>query len=210
MKNLIRLLIMFTAMQVQSQTVEPVEKFFQFSNTNNVYFKDVNNIFEKFLGTWEYINGPHSLRILVTKFDFKQVGINTAGVQIKKIIQYEDFINIYYIYRYNGVTVYDQIPPVSEIINGTSKPGLISGKIVKNANSVDLFYSEPPTTSCMRERNGKLLLTYLGTNNSGKIELSWNRTDKLINIPASFCENGTFDASEYKIPANIILTKINI
>ncbi|WP_445454175.1 DUF6705 family protein [Flavobacterium sp. 25HG05S-40] len=203
MKNILSLLLFFIFAHNQAQTIIPSEDFFNHNSENNIYFKDVNHIFDKFVGTWVYSEGPHYLKIIVTKALRVRDGISTTGIQYKNRIHYYDMITVDYQYKYNGVEIYHVLPPY-QTVGGATVFSAISGKIINNPNQINLFYDEPSTTNCIRSRMGQLKLTYLAENVQ---KLKWERTDKNLQNSPTFCENGTFDESEYQIPANIILIK---
>ncbi|TGD59486.1 DUF6705 family protein [Flavobacterium humi] len=205
MKNILKIAIILYAFQINAQTVKPAEQFLtpEFLKMDNVYFKDVNHVFDKFLGTWEYSNGPYYLKVIITKITKQEQGISN-GKRMRTRKHFFDLINCDYIYKYNGVTVYNVIPPY-QVVNDSVIASSIDGHLINNTNQVELSYNEPSTTTCIRNRFGELKLTYI----TGAIpKLQWLRTDKLTSWPESYCTNGQFDISEYKIPANLVLTKI--
>ncbi|WP_332454437.1 DUF6705 family protein [Chryseobacterium aquaticum] len=67
-----------------------------FNNTGQYYYKDVNNYFDNFTGTWEYVNGNEKFQIILTKIvkyhfinnDIK-LNIYEDGITLK----YKKFIN---------------------------------------------------------------------------------------------------------------------
>lgn len=201
MKNILFLLLFFCLVQTKAQTIIPSEDYFNHNAENNVYFKDVNHIYDKFLGTWIFSEGPHYLKIIVKKLPKVEDGVLTTGERVKTRLQYNDLINVEYQYKYNGVEVYHVLYPY-RLVSGKLLYSSIIGSVIMNPNQLLLYYDEPSTTTCIRNRVGELNLTYLDNNT-----LHWVRTDKKTDNPESFCTTGSFDVSEYKIPADIVLTK---
>lgn len=201
MKQIFSILLCLFFAQIEAQTIIPSEDYFDHNSENNVYFKDVNHIYDKFLGNWVYSDGPHYLRIMVTKKTKVEDGVSSTGRRYKTRKQYYDLIDVEYQYKYNGEEVYHVMYPY-RLVNGKLLYSSIFGKIIVNPNQLSLYYNEPSTTRCMRNREGELNLGY----EEGK--LHWKRTDKKIQNPESLCENGSFDESEYRIPSDIFLTNI--
>lgn len=203
MKHIIKYLFLIAiTSNSYSQVIKASETFFQFNNLNNIYFKDINNTYDKFLGTWEYNNGPHNFKAIITKH-------TKVKMSYRNHTQYRDIINCDYVYKYNGIVVYSVVQPY-QIINGKKIVSSINGHLIDNQNKLNLSYREPSTTVCERVRDGDLSLTFLP--NSSLPQLQWDRTDQLRReVPSSSqrCPSGQFDASAYKIPANMILNKIN-
>ena len=208
MKNIIKLSLLFFVLNINAQIVKPAEQYYtsNYINLDNVYFKDVNHIYDKFLGSWEYSSGPHYLKVVISKVVKKEFGVSSTGERLRTKKQFFDKIKIDYIYKYNGVTVYNVMPPY-QVVNGNIVSSSISGHIITNYRSVNLGYNEPSTTTCMRGRTGRLQLTFIP--NGGLPQLKWARTDQFSPKPDTYCPSGgQFDISEYKIPADIILNKI--
>ncbi|MEZ4793141.1 MAG: DUF6705 family protein [Gelidibacter sp.] len=208
MKYLIFLLSITFSFNGVSQTVIPIENYFDYDNANNVYFKDVNNTFNKFLGVWESTNGSHYFKITFYKQNKTQVGITDDGVNLRTFTQYTDRIYSHFIYKLNGATIYDTYPPAG--INPTPFKSDIDGEnyVVINSNKLHLNYQEPSTTGCSRNQTGILEVEFqhVGQNTD---QLIWTRTDRNIGLPPYPCPSGTTpDTSEYQIPANMVLTKI--
>lgn len=203
MKNRIKLGMLLLALHLNAQTIKPLEDNSYRFIEDNVYRKDINGVFDKFLGTWEYSNGPYYLKVIITKVEKEEQGVYN-GVRTNKLKIFEDRINCDYIYKYNGQVVYNVTTPY-QVVNGELQASLIGGSYIENSTSLFLGYSEPTLNPCGRERHGSLTLTYI---NNGTPQLTWSRTDKTLIRPESHCPNGVYDRSAYQIPANIVLTKI--
>ena len=206
MKNILKIAISLFAFQISAQTIKPAEQYYteDYNTLNNIYFKDINHIYDKFLGTWEYNSGPYYLKVIITKITKEEQGVSSSGRRLRKRKQFFDLIKCDFIYKYSGALVYNVIPPY-QVVNGRVVASSISGNVINNPTQVQLFYDEPSTTSCIRNRDGVLKLTYISNTVP---QIQWERTDKITQNPESYCPNGQFDTSEYKIPANLVLTKM--
>jgi hypothetical protein len=177
-------------MSAQNEVIVPLEE----QNTNIYvgdqvfYFKDVNNTLDKYVGTWKYEDANHFLQIQVTKKEHVSKGI--PGLY--NDTNFEDYISISMLYKYNGITKY------------TYQSTLMRGNNIRSTNSVRLLYNEPSLTSCYRNKQAYLLLQYI--QNGLSSQLVWTRTRRLPSDGK--CPDGTeIDNSDFLIPANLTLTK---
>lgn len=202
MKKIIAILLIFISNTILAQTIKPAEDFYtsNYNDLDNIYFKDVNNTFNKFLGTWEYNNDGHYVKVVVSKL----IKVDVTFGRTRR--QYRDMLVISYLYKYNGVIVYNTIPPV--IPNPNTRYYYIDGHIIENSNKVSLDYNEPSTTTCSRTKNAEVNLTKLLTFIGQPEKIKWERVD-LRESQGFGCDTGNYDTSDFKIPANMILTKIN-
>ena len=205
-KQIILFSVMIFSIVSYSQTIRPLESFYQYSDDDNVYFKDVNNVLGKFLGTWEYITADESFRLIITK----HVKAQEAPPEIFKQIRFWDVavLEFQYKQKINGswVTIYDTNS--SAVTQGLTK-SLPFAFFVNDSQNLKFAYSEPYLGNCPRNRKAKLILTYLAQTPA---KLEWQRSNAVNNSldPTEPCPDGTpRDASEFKIPANMILTKVN-
>ncbi|MGH1384319.1 DUF6705 family protein [Kordia sp.] len=178
-------------MSAQNEVIVPLEE--QYSNIYTddqvIYFKDVNNTLDKYVGTWKYEDANHFLQIQVTKKEHVSKGV--PGLYNNP--HFEDYISIDMLYKYNGVTKY------------TYQNTLMRGNAIESANSVELIYNEPSLTSCYRKKQADLLLQYVSS--GFNTQLIWTRTRRLPNGLWK-CPDGTeIDNSDFLIPANLTLTK---
>lgn len=209
MKNIFFFLLVGFSFKGMTQTIIPIQNYFDYNHSDNVYFKDVNNILDKFLGTWEYTDGSHYFKITFYKQEQTQIGKTSDGRVIYKKVQYSDRIYSQFIYKLNGATIYDTYPPGG--LNPTPYKSDIDGErdVVENSNKLNLSYQEPSTTGCARDKMGMLEVQYQFANHTTD-QLIWTRTDRNIGLPPYPCPSGTTpDTSEYQIPATMVLTKIN-
>lgn len=197
MKKLILIIIVIFGINIaNAQTEAPIENWINYVKSKNIYFKDVNNLFNKFLGTWEYNNGNQYFKITF----YKQIKTFDGNYQ------YSDRIYSHFLYQYNGNTIYDTYPPGG--ISATPYFSYIDGSkhVVVNNNKLLLFYNEPSTTGCDRTKRGEVNLEH---QYQGQVpQLIWERTD--FRVGKYDCPQGTTpDTSAFQIPANMTLTKVN-
>jgi hypothetical protein len=203
MKKIISIISLVTmCIVMQGQTIKPAEQYF--NDQNNIYFKDVNNHYNKFLGEWEATDGLHYVKIKITKSVKVEQGVTSTGKRMMKIKRYFDMIHIDYLYKYNGNIVYNATKPY-QIINGNVFSSEIFGHLLENNNqTLEMFYNEI-TFSCGRNKVGNLNLTFLNPTNP---QLQWIRTEKLSQALETLCPENQVDTSPYKIPSNLTFTKL--
>lgn len=199
MKSLTYIIALLTWISVKAQTVRPIEQYFKYSDDNNVYFKDVNSILPKFLGSWEYSSGSEYFKITFTKY-------NKVSVKGTTLTHYKDKIYSAFIYKQksgnNWVTIYD---------SASLNYAFIGLSIVKSTNMIELYYFEPNSTgTCERNKFGDVVLEYLLVNPNNP-QLQWTREENSSGMdPNEPCPDGSpRDSSPFKIPAVMTLTKVN-
>lgn len=186
-------------------TTKALEDFPQYHSTDNIYFKDLNNSYNKFIGLWEFNDGTHHLKLRLYKVSY----VNRGG-GIIKLERYRDEIHSFIEYKVkeNGIwdTKYNTFPYPNATSGGCNQ--CIYGVVDFNSNELYMEYNEP-SPSCERFKSATLSLTY-GLNGS-IAQLIWQRkmdSDNrfLMEIP---CPDGQMiDMSDFIIPANMVLTKI--
>jgi len=187
MKNLIKIVFLFFCLTSFSQTivVKPVESFFDSNENKHVYFKDVNNLLNKYVGTWIFDDGTHYFKIQF----YKQTYHRETPEGNKKITIFADRIVGHYQYKLNGVEIYN--------VTDNRYASSDFGSFYKDFS---IFFDEPTTNPCGRRIMGNVSLTY--SNNNGVEQLTWSRED--YNGGADCFP---FDATPYKTPATMVLTK---
>jgi hypothetical protein len=199
MKKIISIISLVTmCIVMQGQTIKPAEQYFDFNDQNNIYFKDVNNHYNKFLGEWEATDGLHYVKIKITKVPKVEQGISSNGRRMMKIRRFIDEIVIECLYKYNGIDIYNTMSNSSNVSN------FCVGQILNNPNKLELIYLEPHI-GCGRNRTGWLILNYLSNSNQ---QLQWIRTEKLSQALETLCPENQVDTSPYKIPSNLTFTKL--
>jgi len=163
-----------------------------------VYYKDVNQYFNKFLGEWLYDDGTTYFKVTFIKKE------HVAGAPN----YYHDELACEYLLKINGTTIYNTYGANSNLEGSMANKIVGSGVLHFRPKEIDLFYSEPPLNgSCERLAYGRLLLEYTvpSLNNP---ELIWTRTNSRTYGYTTECADGTqMDTSEFLIPANMTLIK---
>lgn len=108
------LLVVFTncKAQVLEQTIIPLENL-RGQSSSNIYYKDIHNLLNPFVGTWLYTNGTTSLKLVLRKI----IG-HDNGYNIKDILVGE------YQYIENGVTKINTLQNIN-----IDTPGIIDHSI---------------------------------------------------------------------------------
>lgn len=175
MKKIIKITLLLATIISYSQEIVPVEDKFNYDpfEQPKKYYKDVNGVFNKFIGTWKWQNATtnptKTFEITFYKHEMRDQG----G------ISYTDELYSKFKYIADGQTIYDTYQ--------NSYGGHISGSIISQSidlssphiglfgfNSMELHYSEPIIDGRPLRKNpiGKLFLEYKNENNVEK--LIWN------------------------------------
>ncbi|MDH7913166.1 DUF6705 family protein [Winogradskyella sp. SYSU M77433] len=199
MKTIINIQMLFFSLFLTAQeTVIPLENDWHMDNpVDNVYYKDVNNILDKYIGDWVIDDGTHYLKLQIEKQEHILIGGGSF-----KYTNYEDRLIVKFVYKLNGVEQYNTL-------SGTRL--FISGSSINSNNIVNLQYREPSLINCFRTIDGSLslefipdgTLTPIGEAPSGM--LHWNRTKDVFGhrpIDGS-CE----DTSDFIIPYDLTLER---
>lgn len=187
---IISFLFSFACAYAQDEIIVPIEEQYAniYPDDKVIYYKDVHNTLDKYVGTWKYQDANHFLEIRITKKEHVPKGI--PGLYNDP--NFEDYISIKMLYKYNGVTKY------------TYQNTLMNGNIIKSVHSIKLIYNEPSLTSCYRNKQADLLLQYVSSGFT--TQLVWTRTNRLPSNGK--CIDGTdSDNSDFLIPASLTLTK---
>jgi len=161
------------------------------------YYKDVNGHFNKFIGTWEYNGSDKYLKIQFYKVEAVPTWDDTFYDVLCSFIEYKE--------KQNGqwTTIYSTFDTLIQT-NFNFNRNTIQGNIIlkNNPNWIILKYTEP-SEGC-RQFYGYLNLKYQEGGNPP--QLIWER-DFELEYRYKECDNR--DESPFKIPANLVLTKIN-
>ena len=184
------LLLLFAIGDLYSQEIIPIEQYyghFDYSREEKFYYKDVNGVYDKFLGTWRYQTLDASFEIT-----FEKVERDDRGNY------FEDYIYGKFKYIRNGQVIYDTTSPIqSEDAGYYIFGGMIS---VSNLNFLKLLYDEPDIGENL-DLEGRLYLTY----NPRTQKLDWKVSSRSIPDPL----NPEVRISPFKIPVRMTLTKVN-
>ncbi|MDH7446345.1 DUF6705 family protein [Aquimarina sp. 2201CG14-23] len=192
MKAILKILIVVFAIQGYSQTIIPIEDYENPENytktTSDYYYKDVNGVLDKFLGTWRYQTDNEFFEITFTKKTNHKSGMGYYG----------DLLISRYKYKKNGVIIYDTYPILQPA--GKSPPRYVSGSFIRNTdlNTIKLLYNEPDDVG---DYGQQLILKYIPLTQ----KLNWYLDAILYDDP----DNPGELTSGYKIPYLMNLTKVN-
>ncbi|GLB48895.1 DUF6705 family protein [Neptunitalea lumnitzerae] len=178
----------------EPEIIVPIENQVDFYDSpieDLLYYKDVNNLLDKFVGVWEVNDGVNYLKISIAKHEHLAMGnkwFKNNDFEDKLILTIVSF-------KLNGVVKY------------TNEAG-IGGNFVttENLNAVELHYSEPSLTSCSRKKSGNLTLEVI--QNGSTVQLTWTRVN-MVYEKINTCADGTLkDDSDFLIPENLVLNKL--
>ena len=196
MKIILKTIYLFFLTQCYGQIIpiENMEGNIDLSKENKPYYKDVNGVLNKFLGTWKYQSNNELFEITFIKVE-KYIGGNYDKDRLTSRFKYIE----------DGELVYNTYPSNTSGRDGTpvaldpSADYYAFGGIIRNTNlnKIELEYDEPGITL-----NGsypqQLILTY--NPDTGKSH--WK-----IKAP-SVIRNGE-EVYPYRVPSDMILTKVN-
>lgn len=154
------------------------------------YFKDMNNLLDKFVGTWIYSQGNDYFKITFFKLVNQQSDINLR--------QKEDILLSRCEFKQNNLMIFESY---------LTNISWVDFLFMINTNKLSLSYQEPSFTHCTKDRFGSLEIIYLLDSNNQPI-LNWTRTDNpVIQIPIPCEGSTTADTTNFLAPANMILRK---
>jgi GR25 family glycosyltransferase involved in LPS biosynthesis len=200
LKHLISAILLIISIKATSQTEVPIENWGQ--NYTNTYLKDINGHFNKFLGTWEYSTSDKYFKIRFYKVN--KVPASTLPFYTGN--KFYDYICSFIEYKekQNGqwVTIYNTFNTPAFTSTNFSYDATQGYAISSDSNWILLDYTEP-TETC-RPRLSILNIRHQAGNPE---QLLWERDTTLIIAGGKpNCEN--IDDSPFKIPANMVLTKV--
>jgi len=173
-----------------SQTVVNLETQAEYSLSDKAgaYFKDVNGVLNKFLGTWRYQNTPNN-PTKVFEITFYKTSMKSVGGMYTT-----DVLTSRFKYIENGVTVYNTT------LSG--RDNYITGSSIFSADlsKISLMYYEPNINNLPTKEipHGDLALTYQ-LNSQSLPTLNWRIT---------YFE-GESTSVPFRIPVKMVLNKVN-
>jgi len=197
-------LVSYFNMNSQTTTIPLQNELSLGSTSKNTYFKDVDGHLNKFIGTWEYSSNDKYFKIQFYKVSkvpdtYSSFSYGNFCDRLASFIEYKE--------KQNGqwITIYNTFgTPALTNIN-FDYDGAIQGYTIvsSNTNRMSLRYTEP-TETCRYTRT--LKITYMLQLGGGNPQLSWERDLGRYYVSGPPCDN--VDESPFKIPANMVLTKI--
>ncbi len=214
MKNFLIIFIVLAFKTGYSQI--PIEQETEIEYNRGTNFKDVNGVFDKFLGTWVFDDGVDYFKVtfsLQEDFDWNDWGSNPTTY---------DTIVSRFLYKKNGIIIYDTYnnfpnsnynPSFDHIIYGYHFSGYVSSignSFDQNVNTNNLLlgYSEP-TNNYTRCRNAAVKISYSGFSiGSNGTTINWERTfERLESCSRQNTDGSLPDNSDFLIPSTMILVK---
>lgn len=199
MKTIIKLLVLLAVSIGYAQdNIVPIEETHLHNpfEQPKVYYKDVNGVFNKFIGTWKWQNSTTN-PTKVFEITFYKIENRDGGGS-----SFTDELKSSFIYSVNGNTVYDtSIDGIESWVSGSILPPNSSyttsnGLTIENTK-MQLGYSEPIIDGRPLRKNpsGKLYLEYQNVN--GEERLIWN-------VECFLDQNGNIP---FRIPITMTLIK---
>ncbi|MDH7446343.1 DUF6705 family protein [Aquimarina sp. 2201CG14-23] len=195
MKAILKICILVFTIQSYAQIIIPAEKFGSTENENKTsssyYYKDVNGVFNKFLGTWRYQTSTELFEITFRKKEREKTGMG----------YYEDYIVSRYKYIKNGQTIYNTYNQgIISVAQENDDDYYVFGSGIKSSelNSIQLLYDEPDLEI---DFDGRLVLTY----NPVTQKLEW----KVTSLSKPDPNNPNKRITPFKVPTRMTLTKVN-
>lgn len=190
MKKITLIIMLFFCIACKSQTIVDISTFNIGDNTGK-YFKDINNVYQNYVGQWENTTNNITFRLTLTKITKKPMGY--------PVKYYNDVIQGSYMIienagqpneniLCNSVKYYPQSGKTSTyVIIGGAKASVCGGAI-----------EDTCATGSNPILEGEFKLTKLN-NTSGLPQAQWE-----------VYRNGiTIEGQNFFVPTNVILTKVN-
>ena len=188
---------------IKAQQVVPAEEkqsfllsYVETQYPDNIYFQDVNNVLDKYLGNWVYNDGTHYFEINVSLVENRQASFSGRT-------EFNDLLVIQYRYLESGVEVYNTL-------NDNERFAMRMSYTYED-NRTNFHYEEP-TNACVRAHNAYLRIDYLPEDSSNSIPetLNWQRLYfSSVSGVADRCPDGTTtDDSPLLIPETMTLSRL--
>jgi|GEM_PF-650810 len=185
----------------------PLENRLDYPPFTAGYYKDINGHFDKFIGIWEYSGSDKYLKIQFYKVE----KISLWGDLLEADLFYDMLFSfIEYKEKQNGqwITIYDTFG--SELVTNlnyysSNRNSTIEGGTIIDSNFITLSCAEPLLEECKKLR-GHLRLKYQVDSNPP--QFIWERASTMY-VSDSPPECAGIEREPFKIPANLVLTKIN-
>ena len=185
MKNILTSVLLFAtliACKAQSPIVDIENKPYFTDTQENAYYKDINNFYNDFEGTWLATNGNKTLKIVL----LKETQLYTGKF-------YTDYVSGEYEYKENGTTVINTLSNTNSNLIGISASSLLKSNY------------KPPCNDCLptkrrlsvifsdntRDMHGTLTLQLITVNGQPALKgllFGGNGTSYHINNPPAHLE----------------------
>lgn len=184
MKKIFYIILMALTSQINAQEIIPYEQLKNIDpyQRGGKYFKDVNGVLDKFVGSWKYEDNPSNPSKILEVTFYKIENKSFSGY-------FEDYIYAHYKYYENGVEIYNTENLGNYFIYGGQF------RDSQNVNKYNLIYDEPTEASKALRYNFNI--EYL-PNSGGTPQLQWD-----LEIVLEVAEGAQLP----RIPQHILLTK---
>jgi len=190
MKNVLFILLMAVTNIIGAQTIIPLEQqkdYIMSQAGQNYYYKDVNHVLDKFLGSWKYQNATSNPTEVVEVIFYKKVRDDHNGNY------YIDELFAHVKYTKNGQVIFNTLPQPAVISYGDTFGDFFEDP--ENTNKIRLQYYEPNAPSPF-VLSSSLYIEYLpGTPARIDWKMKWHAMEPDVATPV--------------MPPNMVLTKIN-
>ena len=203
-KTIIISLLIFTALSCKAQNIVPLNGAIQANN----YLKDLDNVRDNFVGTWQFIGGNQEFILHIYKHD-----MNTSSYLGQTF--WKDNIIGNYIYKENGVEIINSHDFFSSLSNVNHTPFYgytVNGTELEESLTTIFDYGKPYLNyDCeTRYKEGNVIMEITNLNSGNPLVATF----KILPIPHTIrtsnpaC-NDTNDISGFSIPTDMLLTKIS-
>jgi hypothetical protein len=160
MKNIF-ILFIFT-LTCQAQNIQPYFQNTGFGKESDVYYKDLDNDFTPYVGTWKYTNGTTSLTIVLQKRQMVNITIGSTTF-------FRDYLVGEYSYIENGVEKINTLPSLTsnftDMFNyNLTSSGIVTNKVFPKCNDcspnqrrISMFFNEPSRREIVGLTGGLML-----------------------------------------------------
>jgi hypothetical protein len=188
-KSIKTILITLLFINCKAQTTVNIDTYNQSNNTNK-YFKDINNNYQNFVGTWENTTGNITFRIILWKETMKQLP-NETNSFMDEI--HGRFLIILNAGTPSEVTVHNSVKYYPQ--NGYTSNSVINGD-ARNSTIAGGYFED----SCANGGNGILTagfkMTIINTGNT-PLQAQW-----LVKSSRQL-----YSGESFTVPTNVVLTK---
>lgn len=185
MKKLVYLLLLVALTKANAQDILAVEDkiYYNAYEQKNKYFKDINNVFNKFLGNWKFEDNATNPSKILEVTIYKVENYSISGY-------YKDCLYATYKYYENGIEIFNT--------ENTNDHNIYGGvfRYPDNTNKYHMIYDEPTQASMSLRYDFNI--EYI-PNSSGLPQLKWD-----VNVISEIDEGAELP----RIPQHIILTKV--
>lgn len=177
-----------------------------YNRSGNYYYKDIPNYLQKFVGTWEYVNGNEKFQIILTKvvrFHYVNTNLNLNFYEDSIVLQYKKFSN-------NILTF---VSPIYQNPNFRSMDGIkLEGYVTDYGRITKTIYYPQVMGGGVRKQGGEYfapdcIIEKLPNshNQAPKIKFNLYNQDTCCGETSNEIYNGL---PTFSIPSDIEMTKI--